>query len=128
MTGLCRRAEIRFCRMQPFRAKPPSAFASSKHCGRTLAAARRKRKTGGNKRGTRPKAERLIAKAFKTRRAQNKSNSDFFENGVFLGSHSDRRRPIVKWRHKDFRRQERGASADDRLAAHERNSDPGKYP
>src|ERR1700730_14568852 len=76
----------------------------------------------------RPKAKQRKAKALKVVLAQHKTNSDFFENGVFLGSYSDRRRPDVEWRHKDFRRQERGASTDDRLAAHERNADSGKYP
>src|SRR5580704_820145 len=124
MTGPCRRAEIRLCPARPVRAKPPRVNASPKHCGRTLAAARRKSESGGNRRRTRPKAKRLEAKAPKTGPAQIKTNSDFFENGVFLGPYSDRRRPDVEWRHKDFRRQERGASIDDRLAPHERNADP----
>src|SRR5580700_3387272 len=124
MTGLCRTVEIRFYRAALARATPPRVNALPKHCGRTLAAARRKCESEGNKRGTPPKAKRLKAKALKTGPAQNKTNSDFFENGVFLGSYSDRRRPDVEWRHKDIRRQERGASIDDRLAAHERNADP----
>jgi hypothetical protein len=124
MTGLCRMVEIRFCRAPLARATPPRVNASPKHCGRTLAAARRKSESEGNKRGTRPKAKRLETKALETVAAQNKTNSGFFENGVFLGSYSDRRRPDLEWDHKDFRRKERGASIDDRLAAHERNADP----
>src|SRR5580704_19718386 len=124
MTGTCRRAKIRICPARPVRAKPPSVFASPKHCGRTLAAARRKSESGGNRRRTRPKAKRRGTKAPKTGPPQSKTNSDIFENGVFVGPYSDRRRPDVEWRHKDFWRQERGASIDDRLAANERNADP----
>lgn len=124
VTGLCRTAEIRFCPARLVRAKPPSGCASPKPCGRTLGAARRKSSTGGIRRRTRPKAKRFKVKPLKPAPAQNKISSHFFENGVFLGSYSDRRRPAVEWRHRDFRRQERGASIDDRLAAHARNADP----
>ena len=95
-TGLCRMAEIRFCPARLLRAKPPRGCASPKPCGRTLAAARRKRSTEGIRRGTRPKAKRFEAKSLKPEPAQNKISSGFFENGVFLGSYSDRRRPALE--------------------------------
>jgi hypothetical protein len=78
MTGLSRMVEIRFRRPLLARATPPRVNASPKHCGRTLAAARRKSESEGNKWGTPPKAKRLKAKALKTGPAQNKTNSDFF--------------------------------------------------
>jgi hypothetical protein len=78
MTGVCRMMEIRFHRAPLARATPLRVNASPKHCGRTLAAARRKSESEGNKWGTPPKAKRLKAKALKTGPAQNKTNSDFF--------------------------------------------------